>query len=253
MMKKVLFGLGVIGLTLLALTGCENVKVPPDILLSSVDPLAFYVNDTTKALQGLSISVVPRNSVDSYLDCIQWEYYDKDGIQVGSTSECFRIYARVPGKRDTVLKESTIVYALIVPVDYLVNYMVSHSQFSGSVRLIVTAASEYDPEQTDTASCAVGMYRIVTYSITVTANRDSIAVNDTTGIVAAVRDVYGRAVVGEQVNFSADVGSVNPTSDVTDASGNAHTVFTAPASPGIANVTGQCSRAGAFTLPITVY
>lgn len=252
-MKKVLLGLGVVGLTLLSFTGCESINTPPDIYLSWVDPLAFYVNDTSKLLNGISVGVVPQNSVDSYLDYIQWEYYNKDGTQVGSTSERFRIYVPIPGKRDTVVRESTVVSNITVPIEYLVNYMVVQKQYSGSVRLILTALSEYDHSQTDSASCVIGLYRIITYSISLTANRDSIPVNDTTGVLASIRDVYGRGVAGDTVNFSTDVGTVNPVSVTTDASGNARTTFTAPGSAGTANVTGQSPKAGTRSIPIIVY
>ncbi len=253
-MTKLFLGSGLAALIVLCFVGCEQIPVAPDIYINGVDPLAYYITDADVAITNLSVYISPKNSIDSYLDYIQWEYYDRDNNLVGSTSEPFHIYVPIPGKIDTAKSCSVQVYNLSIPIQELVIHMVRNDHFTGSVRLIFTATNELNHEEQDTASCAVGLYRLKTYKITVTSSKDSVATNDTATITANVVDNAGLPVVGDTVDFQVDLGcTVNPAQVFTDNSGNAVTTLTAGTTTGTARLTAYSRRAGFASLDIKIY
>lgn len=253
-MVKWLAGLGVVGLVILCFVGCEQMSMPPDILLSWIQPLAYYISDNAVTCS-LTVCIKPRNSVDSYLDYIQWEYYDKDNVQVGTISQPFHVYSRIPGKRDTSTKDSTIITGVIAPIQELVSNMVAKNHLSSSIRLILTATSEYDHAQNDTVSCYVGLYRVKTYIFTLTSDKDSMPVGDSATITATVLDNSGLGVV-DTISLSVEpsgIGVIDPAVIYTaSGSGTARAKFRAGSSVGDATITGLSRRAGQRTVTIKI-
>ncbi len=252
-MSKWFLSLGLVGLALLFFVGCEQVNVPPDIVISSVNPIAFYVNDYSNIIEGVTVTISPKNSVDSYLDYIQWEYYDKDNAQVGTTSQPFHIYVLIPGKRDTVTRCSTSVTNLSIPVQEIVNNMVQKNHFSSSVRLIFTATSQYNSDQQDTASCYIGLYRMITYSCSLSINKDSLAIGDSATVTATVLDNSGRGVANDTVNFTVDLGCTITPQAITNASGRAFATLKAGTTTGYAKVTAMSRKGGLAELLVKIY
>ncbi|MEO0225831.1 MAG: hypothetical protein ABIL05_02640 [candidate division WOR-3 bacterium] len=253
-MKKFLFGLGAVSLVILFFIGCEEMAIPPDIYISWVSPLAYYVSDATISIDSIKVCVKSKNSVDSYLDAIQWEYYDQTNTQVGTISEPFHVYLPIPGKIDTGKADSAWIWGISIPIQQLITHMVANNQTSGSARLILTARSQYNNEETDTVSCYIGVYRAVLYNLSLYTEADSVPRNGTLGVFARI-DSIGIGIAGQQVVFAVDAGcSLNPKVVSTDNTGYARTTLYAGSIPDTAAMITASNRiAGTKVKFIKVY
>jgi len=252
-MKKVLVGLGTVGLAILLIIGCEAVAVSPDIYISWVSPFAYYVSDATLSIDSVKVCVKPKNSVDSYLDAVQWEYYDQTNAQVGAISQPFHVYLPIPGKRDTATADSAYIWGISIPVQQLITHMIANNQSSGWVRLILTARSQFKEEETDTVSCSIGVYRAVIYNLSLYAEADSVPRGGSVGIIARI-DSIGIGVAGQQVDFTVDAAcSLNPRQVQTDNLGYAKTTLFAGTVPDTATVTASNRKAGTKAKFVRVY
>ena len=156
-MKKIL---PVLFLALLLL-GCDMatdaVKLKPDIEVVFVNPVAASVDSGVTATI-TEVDVVARNSVDSQIEKMIWEYYDKNGNLFFGPFE-IAMHLQVPGLIGPEEADTVALLTVPLPIDTVRTYLYNTTQYEARAYIGLVAFDEYGMSASDTAWFDFGLYR----------------------------------------------------------------------------------------------
>lgn len=161
-MKK-LMALVLLGLIFIACgdysEGVADLK--PDIEVVFMNPIGWYTcpDDSENLATIEEIKFVARNSVDSYLRGVTWEYIDSEGTTF-YVGDPFALFAKIEGLVTPEVVDTTTIENLSLPLAPARNHLIANNLEAANVHLHFVAESEYDPEKKDTASVWFGIYLV---------------------------------------------------------------------------------------------
>lgn len=141
--------------------GCDMasdaVALKPDIEVVFVNPVAWCVDSGSIALIG-EVNVTARNSVDSQIEKMIWEYYDKNGNLFFGPFEV-AMHLQVPGLLDPYHADTVGLVNVPLPIDTVLVYLYNTTQYEARAHIGLVAFDEYSMESSDTAWFDFGLYR----------------------------------------------------------------------------------------------
>ncbi len=224
-MKKILVFL----LPALVLISCNDL-LGPDLEITSVSPLAWYVYGPVSQITVDTIRVVPMNSQDAHITGIDYDIVDAADNVLYDAPEQIPIYLAVPGLSATIVSCTVSLYNIVIPAGTAIEYLFNNDLFSAKVNIRVISEADLFPERTDTAEAYVGIYRQTGALLldSLDAEPDSIprdSVSYTT-VTVKLSDAGGAAIYGAAINWSVSpVGSFSEGTTYTNTSGIAQTLL----------------------------
>jgi hypothetical protein len=133
------------------------VKLKPDIEVAFITPVAACVDSGGFATIS-EINIVARNSVDSEIREMIWEYYDRNGTQFLGPFE-IAMHLQVPGLVSPEEADTVVLLSVPLPVDTVLIYLLNTNQYEARAHIGLVAYDEYEMSSTDTAWFDFGLYR----------------------------------------------------------------------------------------------
>jgi len=158
-MKKIL----VLSFVALMFVACnlakDSVKLAPDIEITWIDPLGYYLPVDSVAASITQVDFVPMNSIDAYLKGVVFTYTDAYNNTIYGPTEMFPLYASIKGivRPDSIDKVS-IVNVYIPRTDSIYTYLVNTNLHSANAKVDFVFTDQYEMNTLDTASAWFGFY-----------------------------------------------------------------------------------------------
>ena len=133
----------------------DAVALKPDIEVTFVNPVAACVEDTVVITE---IDITARNSIDSYINKMVWEYYDKAGNLFFGPFE-IAMHLQVPGLISPEEADTVTLLNVPLPRDTVLIYLINTSQYEARAHIGLVAVDEYQMSTSDTAWFDFGLYR----------------------------------------------------------------------------------------------
>ncbi len=139
----------------------DAVALKPDIEVTFVNPVAASVDPDTTGTNTAVISeidVTARNSIDSYINKMVWEFYDKGGNLFFGPFE-IAMHLQVPGIISPEEADTVTLLNVPLPADTVYIYLLNTNQWEARAHIGLVAVDEYQMSTSDTAWFDFGLYR----------------------------------------------------------------------------------------------
>lgn len=158
-MRKIL----VLSLFALMFVACnlakDSVKLAPDIEITWIDPLGYYLPILPSTAQILQIDFKPMNSIDAYLKGVVFTYTDVNDNVIYGPTEMFPLYASIKGiVNPDSIDEVSVVNVHIPLTDSIYTYLVNTNLHSANAKVDFVFTDQYEMNTSDTASTWFGFY-----------------------------------------------------------------------------------------------